>query len=56
MKPGANFDTSVVGPLEILVALVKRQTGQGYSKSRIFYVRPSMTPFLAINFSIVIET
>ena len=24
MKPGANFETSVVGPLGILVALVKR--------------------------------
>ena len=29
MNPGANLDTSVVGPLEILVALVRRQIGQG---------------------------
>ena len=31
MNPGGKFETSVVGPLEILVALVKRQIGQGFS-------------------------
>ena len=56
MNPGANFETSVVGPLEILVALVKRQIGKGYSNSGIFSRRPSKSPFLAINFSLVIDT
>ena len=28
MNPGGNFETSVVGPLGVLVALVKRQIGQ----------------------------
>ena len=51
MNPGANFETSVVGPLEILVALVKRQIGQGSSNSGIFSVKPSMSHFLAIRFS-----
>ena len=35
-KKGGNFETSVVGPLVILVALVKRQIVQGYFKSGIF--------------------
>ena len=56
MNPGANFETSVVGPLEILVALVKRQIGQGSSNSGRFSGRPSMSPFLAICFSPVIKT
>ena len=56
MNPGANFDTLVVGPLGILVALVKIQIGQGYSNSGRFYGRPSMSPFPAIRFSMVIET
>ena len=56
MNPGANFETSVVGPLVILVALVKRQIGQGYSNSGRFSGRPSMNPFLAILFILVIDT
>ena len=56
MNPGANFETSVVRSLGILVALVKRQIGQGYSNSGIFSGRPSMSPFIAICFSLVIET
>ena len=44
----------MVRPLEILVALVKRQTGQGYSNSGRFFGRPSMSPFLAIRFIRVI--
>ena len=55
MNPGANFETSVVGPLGILVALVRRQIGQGYSNSGRFYGRPSIRPFLSICFSLVIE-
>ena len=49
------FRDSVVGPLGILVALVKRQIWKGYSKSGIFSRRPSMSPFLAISFSLVID-
>ena len=56
MKPGEDFDTSVVGPLGILVALFDRQIGKGSSKSGRFYVRPSMIHFLVISFSIVIDT
>ena len=55
MKQGENVDISVVGPLGILVTLVNRQIGQGSSKSEIISGRPSMSPFLAINFSMVIE-
>ena len=56
MKSGANFETSLVGTLGILVALVRIQIGQGSSKSGIFYERPSMSPFLAISSSLEIET
>ena len=49
-------ETSVVGPLGILVALVRRKIGQGYSKSGIFFGRPYMSPFLVIHFSLLIET
>ena len=55
-NPGGNLETSMVGPLGILVALVKRQIGQGSSNSGRFSGRPSMSPFLAISFSLVIET
>ena len=48
MKPGANFETLVVGILGILVALVKRKIGQESSKSGIFVGRPFMSPFIAI--------
>ena len=54
MNSEADFETSVVGPLGILFALVNRQIGQGYYKSGIFYGRPSTSPFLAIRFSMVI--
>ena len=54
MNPGEKFETSVVGPLEILVALVKRKIEQGYSNSGRFSGRPSMSPFLTIHFSQVI--
>ena len=56
MNPGANFETSVVGPLGILVALVKRQIIQGSSNSGRLSERPSMSPFIAIRFILVIET
>ena len=49
MNPGANFKTSLVAPLVILVALVKIQIGQGSSNL-------GMSRFLAIRFSLVIET
>ena len=53
MKQGTIFDTSVAGPLEILVALVKRKIGQGSSKSGIFSGRTFMSPFLDISLSLV---
>ena len=56
MNPGANFETSVVGPLGILVALVKIQIGQVSSNSGKLVGRPLKIPFLAICFSMVIET
>ena len=56
MNPGENFETSVVGPLGVLVSLFKRKIGQGSSNSGRFSGRPSMSPFLAIRFSQVIET
>ena len=56
MNPGEDFETSVVGPLGILVALVKRYIGQGSSNSGRFFGRPSMSRFLAIRLSLVIET
>ena len=56
MNPGGDFETSIVGPLGILVALVSRKIGQGYSDSGNFSGRTSMIPFLAIRFSLVIET
>ena len=56
MNPGGNFETLVVGPLGILVSLVKIQIGQGFSNSGRFSRRPSMRPFLAISFSQVIDT
>ena len=56
MKPGANFKTSVFGPLGIIVAFIKRQIGQVYSKSVIFSGKPSMSPFIDIIFSHSIET
>ena len=48
MNPGANFVTSVVGPLGILAALVIRQICQGSSNSRRFYGRPPQVLFLRL--------
>ena len=56
VKTGEMFLVSVVGPLGILVDLVKIKIGQGYSKSGRFFGRPSMRPFLDICFSLEIET
>ena len=56
MKPGANVDTSVVGTLGILVAFIKIQIGQVSYKSWRFSGRISMSPFISINFSLVIYT
>ena len=54
MDLGGNFETSVVGPLGVLVEFVMRQIGQGSSNSGICFGRPCMGPFLAIRFSLVI--
>ena len=37
MNPVENFETSMVGPLGILVDLVNRKIDQGYSKSGFFF-------------------
>ena len=55
MNAGGNFETSVVVLLGILVALVKRQIGQGSSDSERFSGRPSMSSSLDIFFSWVME-
>ena len=47
MNSGANFETSMVVPLGVLVALVKRQTDQGSSKSGTFVGRPFTSTFLS---------
>ena len=54
-EPRGNFETSVVRPLEVLISLVKRQIGYSYSKSGMFYGRPSMSPFTSILFSLEIN-
>ena len=56
MIPGRDFNTSMIGPLGILFALVKRQIAQGSSESGIFVGRPPMSPFIANSFSLTIET
>ena len=48
INPGANFETSMLGPMVILVASVKKQIGQGYYKSGRFFGRPFMSPFFAV--------
>ena len=54
MNPGVNVETSVVGPLGILFALVNIHIGKGSSNSGRFSGRPSKRPFLAILFILVI--
>ena len=56
MNPGENYKTSIVGPMGILVALVKRKIGQGYSKSWRFSGRPYIITFIFICISLAIET
>ena len=56
MNPGENFETSVVGTLVFLVDLVRRKIGQVSYKSGRFVGEPYTSPFLAIIFSLAIET
>ena len=56
MNPGANFETSMVRSMGILVALVKRQIGQGYYKSGRFVRRQLMSTFITIIIRLVINT
>ena len=49
-------EVSVVVTIVILVALVKIQIGHSSSRLGIFSGVTSMSPFLAINFSLLIET
>ena len=56
INPGEDFETSMVGPLGILVALVKGKIGQVSSKSGICFGRTSMRTFITISFSLEIET
>ena len=53
---GENFETSIVGPLVILVALVRRQIGQGYSNSGNLVGRPSINTLFPLSLSNGIET
>ena len=46
----------MVGPMEILVALVNRQMGHGSSKSGRFSGGPYMITFLDIRFSVALYT
>ena len=55
-NPKGNFDTSMVGPLGGLFALLRRQIGQVSSKLVLFVVRSSTIPFLDIRFILKIET
>ena len=55
MSPGGNFEVSVVGPLGILFALLKRKICRGSYKSGRFVGIPSMSPIPAICFSLVIN-
>ena len=55
MNLGANFDTSMVRILEILVSLVKRIIDQGSSKSGRFVGIP-LTSFFDVKLSLVIDT
>ena len=50
MNPGANLETSVVGPMGILDSLVNRQIWHGSSKSRWFSGITPTSTFLAIHF------
>ena len=55
MNPGEKFETSMVGSMGILAALVKRQIGQGSSKSEKFVGRRFTSHFFAICFSLGID-
>ena len=55
MNPGEIFDKSMVGPLGILVALAKIPIWQVYSKSGRFSGGPSISTFITISFSLVIQ-
>ena len=56
MNPGANFETSILGPLVILVDLLKIYIGQGSSKSGKFVIRPFISPLFNITNGIVVDT
>ena len=56
MKPGANFETSMTGPLDVLVALVNSKIGKVSSSSNKFVWRPFMRPFFDICCNFEIET
>ena len=52
MKPGENFETSMVGLMVMLVALVERIIGLGYYNSRILFGRPFMSTFFHSFYSV----
>ena len=56
MNQGKFLEASMVGPLEILVTSTRRQIGQGFYKSGRYVGITSTILFLAIRFSLVIET
>ena len=51
-----NFETPMLVPLGIVVDLVKRQIGQGCSKSGIFVMRPLMITSFAVIYNLTMET
>ena len=56
MNPGANFETSILGPLVILVDLFMIYIGQGSSKSGKFVIRPLISPLFNITHNMVVDT
>ena len=56
MKPEADLEKSMIGPLKMLVAFVKRKLAQDYSKSGRFFGRLPIIPFLDIFLSLTIDT
>ena len=55
-NPEENFDKSMLGHLRIIVALVKRQIGQGSSNSGGLVRLPFMSNFLDIFCNMAIKT
>ena len=55
MDIGGDFEWSIVVSMGILVALVRRQIGQGYFKLEIFFGRPFLGTFNSICLILIID-